>query len=127
MFSWPTVQAAPDEILRLISSATSLDPTWWKAWHMWALANIETLGSVETLADYHLDDIDGGILASRAVLAVQGLIKAIVLAKKSTLQDVLRLLTLLFKFGGHQNVSDTIYKGFRKLSVDTWLEVIPQV
>ncbi|KAH7108058.1 FAT domain-containing protein [Auriculariales sp. MPI-PUGE-AT-0066] len=121
------VQANPDEVLRSISSATSLDPTWWKAWHMWALANIETLGSVEALADYHLDDIDGGILASRAVLAVQGLVKAITLAKKSTLQDVLRLLTQLFKFGGHQTVSDAVYKGFRKLPVDTWLEVIPQI
>lgn len=62
----------PDSVLRLITLATNLDPNWWKAWHMWALAHIDTLGSIEARADYHLDDVDGEILAERAVLAVEG-------------------------------------------------------
>ncbi|KZV98444.1 phosphatidylinositol 3-kinase [Exidia glandulosa HHB12029] len=123
--SWTETNA--DAVLRLIQSATTLDGHWWKAWHMWALANIETLGSIEARADYHLDDVDGEILAERAVLAVEGLVHAISLAKKSTLQDILRLLTLWFKFGGHDSVSRTVATSFSRLSVDTWLDVIPQI
>ena len=46
---------------------------------------------------------------------------------ENALQDTLRLLTLWFKFGAHDDVSHAIASGFSAVEVDTWLEVIPQV
>lgn len=39
---------------------------------------------------------------------------------------MLRLLTLWFKFGHLPSVSDSIAEGFGMVTVDTWIEVIPQ-
>jgi serine/threonine-protein kinase mTOR len=49
------------------------------------------------------------------------------LRNDSALQDILRLLTLWFKFGAHEDVSHAMCSGFTSVEVDTWLEVIPQV
>jgi FKBP12-rapamycin complex-associated protein len=43
------------------------------------------------------------------------------------LQDTLRLLTLWFKFGAHDDVSHAMGSGFGVVEVDTWLDVVPQV
>lgn len=40
---------------------------------------------------------------------------------------MLRLLTLWFKFGAHDDVCHAIGDGFSSVAVDTWLEVVPQV
>lgn len=57
-----------------------------------------------------------------------GFFRSISLLKaKSSLQDVLRLLTLWFKFGAHDDVSHAMSDGFGTVSIDTWLEVVPQV
>lgn len=45
----------------------------------------------------------------------------------NALQDTLRLLTLWFKYGAHDDVSHAMSNGFTDVEVDTWLEVIPQV
>ena len=42
-------------------------------------------------------------------------------------QDILRLLTLWFKYGNRADVVAAIEDGFHQLSIDTWLNVIPQV
>lgn len=46
---------------------------------------------------------------------------------ENALQDTLRLLTLWFKFGGHEEVSHAMASGFGIVDVDTWLDVIPQI
>lgn len=53
--------------------------------------------------------------------------RSIALSPDSALQDTLRLLTLWFKYGHVAEVSTAIMDGFRSVSVDTWLDVIPQV
>lgn len=53
--------------------------------------------------------------------------RSIALSPTNSLQDTLRLLTLWFKYGHAQEVTTAIMEGFRSVSVDTWLEVIPQV
>jgi FKBP12-rapamycin complex-associated protein len=58
---------------------------------------------------------------------VLGFFKSIALRNENALQDTLRLLTLWFKFGGHEDVSNAMANGFSTVEVDTWLEVIPQV
>jgi FKBP12-rapamycin complex-associated protein len=43
------------------------------------------------------------------------------------LQDTLRLLTLWFAHGSHQEVTHNVQQGISSVSVDTWLEVMPQL
>ena len=58
---------------------------------------------------------------------ISGFFRSIALRSENALQDTLRLLTLWFKFGAHDEVSHAIASGFSTVEVDTWLEVIPQV
>ncbi|RKP06910.1 kinase-like domain-containing protein, partial [Thamnocephalis sphaerospora] len=56
-----------------------------------------------------------------------GFFRSLALASNNSLQDTLRLLTLWFKFGYQPEVSAAINEGFSTVSIDTWLEVIPQL
>eukprot|EP00965_Chrysotila_dentata_P123866 4093898-Pleurochrysis_carterae.AAC.2 len=42
-------------------------------------------------------------------------------------QDLLRLLTLWFRYGGDVRVDTALTEGFERVDVDTWLLVIPQI
>ena len=55
-----------------------------------------------------------------------GFFRSISLKNKDALQDTLRLLTLWFKYGAHENISHAMATGFSTVEVDTWLDVIPQ-
>lgn len=44
----------------------------------------------------------------------------------SSLQDLLRLLTLWFNYGAAPDVEAALQEGFSHVSIDTWLAVIPQ-
>ncbi len=59
--------------------------------------------------------------------ALIGFFRSISLRNENALQDTLRLLTLWFKYGDHDDVSHTMASGFSSVDVDVWLEVIPQV
>ena len=56
-----------------------------------------------------------------------GFFRSIGLRNEEALQDTLRLLTLWFKYGQHNDVSNAMQSGFSTVEVDTWLEVVPQV
>jgi serine/threonine-protein kinase mTOR len=56
-----------------------------------------------------------------------GFFRSIALRSENSLQDTLRLLTLWFKYGAYDDVSQAMSSGFGSVEVDTWLEVIPQV
>jgi len=55
-----------------------------------------------------------------------GFFRSISLRDDNTLQDSLRLLTLWFKFGSEERVTLAVNEGASMVSVDTWLEVVPQ-
>lgn len=59
-------------------------------------------------------------------IIVPGFFRSISLRDDSTLQDSLRLLTLWFKFGSEERVTLAVNEGASMVSVDTWLEVVPQ-
>ena len=127
--------------------ATHYDANWYKAWHTWALANFEVVGYLEQQKKNRFDDIPSNNLAVYVVQAIQGLnsakslyltlytdqsylvgfFRSIALRNENALQDTLRLLTLWFKFGAHDDVSHAMASGFGSVDVDTWLEVIPQI
>ncbi|KDN41769.1 putative TOR1-1-phosphatidylinositol 3-kinase [Tilletiaria anomala UBC 951] len=101
--------------------ATELDRNWYKAWHAWALANFDVISHHERKGDA------AQLMAASIVPAVQGFFRSIALARGNALQDTLRLLTLWFKYGYQDHVSDAVSEGFSSVIVDTWLEVIPQI
>ncbi|PWZ00165.1 putative TOR1-1-phosphatidylinositol 3-kinase [Testicularia cyperi] len=103
--------------------ATELDRNWYKAWHAWALANFEIISHHEA----RNEQITPQMIAASIVPSVQGFFRSIALASGNSLQDTLRLLTLWFKYGQQEDVSQAVSEGFASVIVDTWLEVIPQI
>ncbi|KAF8309257.1 phosphatidylinositol 3-kinase [Clavulina sp. PMI_390] len=113
------------DILGCYQMSTQLDPAWYKAWHTWALANFEVVSALETPTGP--EDAHPELLVAHVKDAIGGFFRSISLSNKSSLQDVLRLLTLWFKFGAHDEVCHSIGDGFSAVAVDTWLEVVPQI
>ncbi|CCM00588.1 uncharacterized protein FIBRA_02624 [Fibroporia radiculosa] len=115
------------DILHSYFLATHYDSLWYKAWHTWALANFEVVGYLESQSESRVNGVPPDDLAVHVVQAVDGFFRSISLRNENALQDTLRLLTLWFKYGGHEDVSHAMSTGFTDLEVDTWLEVIPQI
>ncbi|KAG6841465.1 hypothetical protein C0991_010890 [Blastosporella zonata] len=115
-----------EDILHSYYLATHFDPTWYKAWHTWALANFEVISYMEAQTQSRSLEPPGN-LAAHVVQAVDGFFRSISLRNEEALQDTLRLLTLWFKFGANNEVSHAMDNGFSAVEVDTWLVVIPQI
>ncbi|KAG2355693.1 atypical PIKK FRAP protein kinase [Suillus spraguei] len=114
-----TWSAECQDILHSYLLATHYDPDWYKPGNV--------IGHLESQKESTAADIPGSGLAAHIVEAVQGFFRSIGLRNKDALQDTLRLLTLWFKFGAHDDVSQAMASGFSVVEVDTWLEVIPQI
>ncbi|KAE9399554.1 phosphatidylinositol 3-kinase [Gymnopus androsaceus JB14] len=124
--NWGSDPHLISNILNCYVHATRYDPDWYKAWHTWALANVEVVNYFENQRESgHI--VSKTALANHAVQAIEGLFQSISLRNQDALQDTLRLLTLWFKFGSHENVSNAMTQGFAKVGIDTWLHVIPQI
>ncbi|KAH8586165.1 phosphatidylinositol 3-kinase-like protein tor2 [Bisporella sp. PMI_857] len=116
-----------DDILASYRTATTYNPNWYKAWHAWALANFEIVQAISQRPERDLVVLPPSIINDHVVPAVHGFFKSISLSAGSSLQDTLRLLTLWFAHGGDPQVNAAVTEGFTSVSVDTWLEVIPQL
>ena len=115
------------DVLQSYHSATRYNENWYKAWHAWALANFEVVTSLTSEAGRESADVPPHIVHDHVVPAIRGFFKSIALSSASSLQDTLRLLTLWFAHGAHQEVTHSVTQGVSTVSVDTWLEVIPQL
>lgn len=114
-----------EDILTPYLYATHLDKEWYKAWHTWALANFEVITFYEKNP---LPNHTGRDPCLQYVIpSVMGFFKSIALSRGNSLQDTLRLLTLWFKFGHRAEISASLSDGFSTVSIDTWLQVIPQL
>lgn len=107
-------------ILESFHLATLYNRDWYKAWHAWAFM------SFEAVTYYERTDNPAQRL-THAAMAVTGFFNSIGLCDRSNLQDTLRLLTLWFKYGGHPEVAAAIAAGVSSVSINTWLQVIPQL
>ncbi len=114
-------------ILASYAAATHFNRDSYKAWHSWALANFEVVTSITSQADREIAHVPMNIINDHVVPAIQGFFKSISLSSGSSLQDTLRLLTLWFAHGGNPEVNTAVTEGFATVTVDTWLEVIPQL
>ncbi|KAK3724196.1 phosphatidylinositol kinase-related protein kinase tor1 [Vermiconidia calcicola] len=115
------------DVLQSYYSATRYNENWYKAWHAWALANFEVVTSLTSDAARESTDVPSHIVNDHVVPAIRGFFRSIALSSSSSLQDTLRLLTLWFAHGAHQEVTHSVTQGISTVSVDTWLEVIPQL
>lgn len=115
------------DILHSYHAATRHNSNWYKAWHAWALANFEVVTALTSGMENQSVNVPQNIVTDHVVPAIKGFFKSIALSSTSSLQDTLRLLTLWFAHGGHQEVTANVTQGFTTVSVDTWLEVIPQL
>ena len=119
------------EILNSYSAATRYNQSGYKAWHAWALANFEVvtfqMSSPDSNNNNSNNNVSQNLVLDHVVPAVHGFFKSIALSSASSLQDTLRLLTLWFTHGGHHEVNSAVSEGFATVSIDTWLEVIPQL
>jgi FKBP12-rapamycin complex-associated protein len=91
------------------------------------LANFEIVQQLSARHEGHLSRGDQAMVIEHVVPAVKGFFKSIALSAGSSLQDTLRLLTLWFTHGASSEVNSAVSEGFSNVSVDTWLEVIPQL
>ncbi|KAL2127251.1 hypothetical protein VTI74DRAFT_11019 [Chaetomium olivicolor] len=114
------------EILDCYSKATHYHPRSYKAWHAWALANFEVVQALASRKELE-GRSEHSIILHHVVPAVHGFLESIALSSGSSLQDTLRLLTLWLTYGGYQEVITAVTDGFAHVSIDTWLEVIPQL
>jgi FKBP12-rapamycin complex-associated protein len=115
------------EILAAYNAATRYNQNWYKAWHAWALANFEVVTSYTSQGDRESVELPPGVVQNHVVPAIEGFFKSISLSSSSSLQDTLRLLTLWFAHGNHLEVNTAVTEGVNTVSIDTWLEVIPQL
>lgn len=116
------------EILMSYHSATQYNPEGYKAWHAWSLANFEVVNAVVSQASHESAIFPQATISDHVIPAIQGFFKSIALSKaESTLQDTLRLLTLWFHHGHNPDVGQALTEGFPMVSMNTWLEVIPQL
>ncbi|KAH7096384.1 atypical/PIKK/FRAP protein kinase [Auriculariales sp. MPI-PUGE-AT-0066] len=122
------IQNEEHSVLSSLRYATQLDPRWFKAWHTWALYNNDVINAHNITKRTGADQlVQAETLAPYAAAAIQGLFQSIILCKSSPLQDVLRVLTLWFRFGASPAVDEKMDDGFQIVPVDTWIDVIPQI
>ena len=103
----------------------------YRAFHSWALINFR-------LAEQLNDKDRGGssakpfsMIQSHVIAAVKGFVRAISVGTKrwsaSVQQDMLNLLSCLFKYGELDDVSETINEGLESIEIEAWLGVLPQL
>lgn len=93
--------------------------TRYKAWHAWAVMNFETV------LFYKLSPtgLTPAHISLYGVPALQGFVRSISLSSGSSLQDALRLLTLWFDYGHHNDMYEALNEGLRTIDINTWLQV----
>ena len=124
----PRAQDFVKDILTSYHAATQYNRSWYKAWHAYALANFEVVTSITSHAEQDRTiALPEHIVLNHVVPAIRGFFKSIALSNSSALQDTLRLLTLWFAHGHNHEVTQAVTEGFSSVSIDTWLEVIPQL
>ncbi|CAN6610146.1 serine/threonine-protein kinase Tor2p [Trichomonascus vanleenenianus] len=136
---WKT--EAPDTILGAYLLATHFDPTWYKAWHNWALANFEVVSMHESkrlkrasaserengAGDVEGYEVPNDLVPRHVCPAITGFFHSIALSEQKSLQDTLRLLTLWFKFGGLPEPAAAMADGTALIRIEVWLDVVPQL
>jgi len=107
----------------------------YKAWHSWALINFRLAEQISS----NEKDSEGicsankspTFVKSHVIAAVKAFVRAISVGTKrlsaSVQQDMLNLLSCLFKYGELSDVATTINEGLGSIKMEAWLGVLPQL
>lgn len=120
-------------VLFALKRAISCPSCGYRAWHRWALLNFRLAEQLQQQEEgsttRHRNQTKS--LGNHIVAAAQGFAHAISLGTKrwsaSVQQDMLNLLTCLFKYGELPDVAKTIKSGMQIITLETWLGVLPQL
>lgn len=127
------------EVLCEFKRATMMNGRGYKAWHAWALLNFRLALQLNERDDGHTSGGGGrsrGVQnseaqKSHAITAIKGFFNAISLGTKrwsaSVQQDMLNLLTCLFKYGEKPAIASIINDCVDSVAIETWLGVLPQL
>jgi len=109
----------------------------YRAWHAWALLNFRLASQIGEKTDLGstapLKISREEVLMQRnhVIAAVKGFVTAINLGTKrhsaSVQQDMLNLLSCLFRYGEYEGVAKVISHGVAAVPVEAWLGVLPQL
>uniref|UniRef100_M4B9E7 non-specific serine/threonine protein kinase n=1 Tax=Hyaloperonospora arabidopsidis (strain Emoy2) TaxID=559515 RepID=M4B9E7_HYAAE len=125
-----------ESVLSSLRLCTELDPRNYKAWHAWALMNFQVVEHSTHSQHISANATASAVTASASVApyiapAIEGFFRSVALGRSrwaaNVQQDILRVLTLWFAHGHRTDVHGALEKGFRSVSIETWLIVIPQL
>ncbi|CAI5702043.1 unnamed protein product [Peronospora effusa] len=125
-----------ESVLSSLRLCTELEPRSYKAWHAWALMNFQVVEHSTHSQHISANTTASAVAASASVApyiapAIEGFFRSVALGRSrwaaNVQQDILRVLTLWFAHGHRTDVHAALEKGFRAVSIETWLIVIPQL
>ena len=115
------------DIIKSYEEATAYNEKSYKAWHSFAMANFELIAQLSSQPSRDANLVSQSAIKDHVIPAMDGFFNSIALSPSSSLQDTLRLLTLLFSYGGDTEVQKRFSERFGSVNIDTWLDVIPQL
>lgn len=122
------------DVLTSFKRAILLDNCGYKAWHAWALLNFRIALQISEGNDEPIDVKNGPnpkTVRNHVAAAIKGFVSAINRGTKkwcaSVQQDLLNLLTCLFKFGNVQDVASELNNSIVSVALEAWLGVLPQL
>ena len=128
--SVPMTEQLLDSIIFSFKNATSLNPSYYKAWYAFAITNYEAVVLLDEEMQKGLRINNPQRYLFHVMSALNGFIQAISLGGRDitkTLQDLLRLLKLWFKHGDAPEIEHAIMSSFGIIDIDSWLLVLPQI
>jgi FKBP12-rapamycin complex-associated protein len=126
------------EVLSAFKRSTMMDGCGYKVWHAWALLNFRIALQLSerdegtTVAAGRRRGAPSSIAQrNHVVTAVKSYVNAISLGTKrwsaSVQQDMLNLLTCLFKYGEQLDITGVIDECVGSVAIEAWLGVLPQL
>jgi serine/threonine-protein kinase mTOR len=125
------------DALSAFKRSIGLEGCGYKSWHAWALLNFRLAmqtnltGSGEGSGTEGKEMPESSLERKHVLIAVKGFVNAISLGTKrwsaSVQQDMLNLLTCLFKYGEDSEISFVINGCIESVAIEAWLGVLPQL
>lgn len=118
---------------RRATDAVTVSGSSYRSWHSWALINFrlaeQNRGNEKDKGGTNMSKSPTTV-RSHVIAAVKGFIHSISVGTKrwsaSVQQDLLNLLSCLFKYGELQDVASTINDGLSSIKIEAWLGVLPR-
>ncbi|GKY96129.1 hypothetical protein MPSEU_000573100 [Mayamaea pseudoterrestris] len=131
----PIADSTQFNVLAAFKRATTMENCGYLAWHAWALFNFRIAMQLD---EQDNAVADGGYRVrvdrkqrNHIIAAVKGFVNAISMGRKresaSVQQDLLNLLTCLFKYGALTDVSNALKECVGAVDLEAWLGVLPQL